>query len=543
MISPTYPGVYIEEIPSSVRTITGAATSIAAFLGRALRGPVNEPVPIASFGEFERIFGGMWVKSSLGYAVRDFFLNGGGRTIVVRLFQGSPPDTARIALDEAKSPLEIEAVSPGAWGGQLRVRIDALDPQIAEDIASRYELAPDQLFNLRIQDLGTGVEEFHQNLTAVSEHARSIDRVLASQSALVRYAGALPSSAKAPNATPDPDSALPWWQSAAKATEEEPAPKPSFLEPKSADDKHPSDGEALKTTDFVGPGTEKDKRGLYALEKADIFNLLCIPPWDDNYGQGNDNELWQRAAAYCEHRRAMLIVDPDPEWQTAAQVKTDGLPTSGNAALFFPALRQANPLRENQIESFAPCGAVAGVIARTDGTRGIWKAPAGLDATLVGTSGLSAALNDAEIGQLNPLGVNCLRAVPAGGRVVWGARTRQGDDRLASEWKYIPVRRLALFIEESLYRGTQWAVFEPNDEPLWSQLRLNMGTFMHDLFRQGAFQGNTPRTAYFVQCDKETTTQADIDRGIVNILVGFAPLKPAEFVIIKLQQIAGQSAA
>ena len=138
--------------------------------------------------------------------------------------------------------------------------------------------------------------------------------------------------------------------------------------------------------------------------------------------------------------------------------------------------------------------------------------------------------------------MNCLRALPGAGRVVWGSRTLQGNDRLASEWKYIPVRRLALLVEESLYRGMQWVVFEPNDEPLWAQFRLNAGSFMQQLFRQGAFAGNTPRAAYFVKCDRETTTQADINLGVVNILVGFAPLKPAEFVVLQLQQTAGQLA-
>ncbi len=150
-------------------------------------------------------------------------------------------------------------------------------------------------------------------------------------------------------------------------------------------------------------------------------------------------------------------------------------------------------------------------------------------------------LTDGEIGQLNPLGVNCLRTLPAAGRVVWGARTLQGNDRLASEWKYVPVRRTALFLEESLYRGTHWVVFEPNAEPLWAQIRLNVGAFMNNLFRQGAFAGTTPREAYFVKCDAETTTQDDVNLGIVNIAVGFAPLKPAEFVVIRIQQMAGQA--
>jgi phage tail sheath protein FI len=184
---------------------------------------------------------------------------------------------------------------------------------------------------------------------------------------------------------------------------------------------------------------------------------------------------------------------------------------------------------------------VAGVIARTDATRGVWKAPAGLDATLSGVVELATPLTDLEIGRLNPLGVNCLRASPGAGHTVWGARTRAGSDRLASEWKYLPVRRTALFLEESLYRGTQWVVFEPNDAPLWAQIRLNVGAFMNNLFRQGAFAGTTPREAFFVKCDAETTTQDDVNLGIVNIVVGFAPLKPAEFVVIRLQQLAGQT--
>jgi phage tail sheath protein FI len=185
---------------------------------------------------------------------------------------------------------------------------------------------------------------------------------------------------------------------------------------------------------------------------------------------------------------------------------------------------------------------VAGIIARTDGARGVWKAPAGTDATILGAS-LVTELNDDLNGTLNVLGVNVLRSFPIFGSIVWGARTTDGSDAKASEWKYIPVRRTALYIEESLYQGLKWVVFEPNDFPLWAQIRLNVGAFLNGLFRQGAFAGVTPREAYFVKCDKDTTTQADVDRGIVNILVGFAPLKPAEFVVLKIQQMAGQSEA
>jgi phage tail sheath protein FI len=172
----------------------------------------------------------------------------------------------------------------------------------------------------------------------------------------------------------------------------------------------------------------------------------------------------------------------------------------------------------------------------------VWKAPAGLDAGITGIQSLDVSLTDAENGMLNPLGVNCLRTFVPGGTVVWGARTRRGADQLADEYKYLSVRRLALFIEESLYRGTQWVVFEENAAPLWAQIRLNLTAFMQTLFRQGAFQGSSPREAYFVRCDGDTTTQDDINRGVVNIVVGFAPLKPAEFVVIQIQQIAGDVA-
>ena len=307
-----------------------------------------------------------------------------------------------------------------------------------------------------------------------------------------------------------------------------------------------------------GPGLRDNKRGLFALDKTDLFNLLCIPPdvrtADENPEIEDHREtVYQKANAYCEDRRAMLLVDPPASWgvnkeTAAAEAKKHlsdlGLfgPAARNAAIFFPRVVQSDPTRDGQSDTFAPCGIIAGVMARTDATRGVWKAPAGLDATLSGIQGLQVNLSDGENGMLNPIGINCLRSFPVSGRVVWGARTLRGADQLADEYKYIPVRRLALFIEESLYRGTQWVVFEPNDEPLWAQIRLNIGAFMQNLFRQGAFQGASPREAYFVKCDKETTTQTDINLGIVNIIVGFAPLKPAEFVVIKLQQMAGQIA-
>jgi len=312
----------------------------------------------------------------------------------------------------------------------------------------------------------------------------------------------------------------------------------------------PRDSGPLTDKDYFPDGGEVDKTGLFTLERTDLFNLLCIPA--DQRDGSTSVPVYQGALAYCRKRRAMLIVDPPADWSSANDITKDNdkkltdLNLTGeqarNAALYFPRVLAADPNRGGQSATFVPCGIIAGVMARTDVSRGVWKAPAGLDASLNGVQGLAVDLTNDENGLLNPLGINCLRTFPVAGTVVWGARTLRGADLLADEYKYVPVRRLALFLEESLYRGTQWVVFEPNDEPLWAQIRLNIGAFMQNLFRQGAFQGKTPREAYFVKCDKETTTQNDVDLGRVNIVVGFAPLKPAEFVIIQIQQIAGQIA-
>ncbi|MFL6301910.1 MAG: phage tail sheath C-terminal domain-containing protein [Candidatus Sulfotelmatobacter sp.] len=293
--------------------------------------------------------------------------------------------------------------------------------------------------------------------------------------------------------------------------------------------------------------------GIYALDKVDLFNLLCIP--DATRAQAGNpsaldstvdpNAIYGAAIAMCDRRRSFLLLDAPPNVNTvsgAVDYKTSGLVVhDANGAVFFPRLRLPDPLNSFQLRTFAPSGVVAGLYARIDSTRGVWKAPAGTEATLSGVQGLVYKLNDAENGVLNPLGMNCFRTFPVYGNVLWGSRTLVGSDADANQWKYVPVRRIALYLEESLYRGTQWVVFEPNDEPLWAAIRLNVTSFMQELFRKGAFQGQTPADAYFVKCDKETTTQDDIDRGIVNILVGFAPLKPAEFVIIQIEQLAGQS--
>ena len=278
-------------------------------------------------------------------------------------------------------------------------------------------------------------------------------------------------------------------------------------------------------------------------KEVDLFNLMVLPK-DRSHSSATTRKLWGPASVFCLRRRAFLLIDPPDEWvssqtATSASVGVNTLRVGlvkDYSAVFFPRLKITENGKDVMV---GPSGAIAGLMGRIDGTRGVWKAPAGTEADLRGVTGIEYRFSDGENGVMNPKAVNTIRIFP-NGIVNWGARTMDGDDSFGSEYKYIPIRRLALYIEESLYRGLKWVVFEPNDEPLWSQIRLNVGAFMNNLFRQGAFEGATPKDAYFVKCDHSTTTQNDIDLGIVNVVVGFAPLKPAEFVVLTLQQMAGQ---
>jgi len=526
----TFPGVYVEEKSSGVHTITGVATSIAAFLGKAVKGPVNEPVIITSFADFERRFGGIVANYPMGYAVRDFYANGGSAAVIVRLFPGAAP------LPTAKWDvfgLAIAAASPGTWGNNLKIRIDQTNVPAADAT---------KLWNLFVRDTATGVTESFLGVTHEDKPNR-LDRVLKNGSSLISYQAGqalnFPTGFHTALTTPPPSGDV-----FADAGYSEP---PDTTVPLNG-----GDGGALWTDPLEGgttqpQGTEAAKTGLFALEKTDLFNILCLS------GKDSDTDvpaaIYKAALVYAQKRRAMLLVDAPRDWKDASDIAQNKFspfkgaigsgPVTRNAALYFPRLIEPDPLLKNQPAAFPPAGAVAGVMARTDVTRGVWKAPAGTEAGL-SADALEVTLTDLENGLLNPLGINCNRTFPFIGNVVWGARTLAGADILGDEYKYVPVRRLALFIEESLFRGLKWVVFEPNDEPLWSQIRLNVGAFMQGLFRQGAFQGASPRDAYFVRCDATTTTQNDINLGIVNIVVGFAPLKPAEFVVLTLQQIAGQ---
>jgi phage tail sheath protein FI len=513
-VAVSYPGVYVEEIASGVRTITGVATSIATFVGWAARGPTKYAGLVLSWPDFERLYGGFDARSPLlGYAVSQFFINGGQQAYIVRL-----ADAAAAAATLTQGGLVFTAGTPGPDG----LPANAANPGVwAQNygIAIKNQAGGTNRFRVQVVYAPPGapsevvVESFENlSITAPDPQGRYVADVINKQSSFVTV------SVTAGTTAPPADTATPSPKLAGAATDDGAVLLPST---------NPATGGAFETA-LTAAGTTS------MLDAIDLFNLLCVP---GEIVTATIGTLEQ----YCEGRRVFLIADADPGVTNPNNLT--GPPTAGkNSAFYYPWVQAPDPLNQNRPSVYPPCGFVAGIYARTDGTRGVWKAPAGTEATLAGASGVAVQLNDAQNGRLNQRAVNCIRNFNIYGIVVWGARTMQGNDELGSEWKYIPVRRTALFIEESLFRALKWVVFEPNDDPLWAEIRLNVGAFMQNLFRQGAFQGKTPAEAYFVKCDKETTTQNDINLGIVNIVVGFAPLKPAEFVVIQIQQMAGQIA-
>ena len=787
-VTPTYPGVYIQEIPSGVRTIAGVSTSVALFLGRAKNGPLNEPKRILSYTDFERTFSSADGGSELATAVRLFFQNGGAECWVVRIAKGALPAKVNLENEAGAPVLTAAAKSPGLNGDRIRIAVsyNGLAPEATfnlevfqwvqnaqgEEVRSNLELISDlsmdpdaaryavdvvnnnsnliTLTDLSVAPAATGFSQAGRpapsrtatifrdawqeliGSTAANNRFRiSVDGnpfVEVDLAALVFGAGALDNATNArnnlagaiqgvindrllsgavtvtmvagpsgpvgadheqtvllriasasgdvliepaatadlagplmlgsaqgglevtryaanrpaptglvfdvgdltcfaervqtafntftvdgtdillgsslvtdaalgarmyddgltPSVTGNTDGVREKWAIVAAAINDQRANDPAFtwlaqiwgqrlaLIPTAGEDNQQgvvatSGGDGVNIGanftsnvryyslgvsgqgNFQSSGQAgndgsapelKDYDAAYKVVERDVdlFNLLVLPK-DSEHSDATTKSLWGPASIFCQERRAFLLMDA-PAWQdvqeaTHPQNGVNGLRiglVKDHSAVFYPRLL----VRQNgkQVKVGAT-GAIAGLIARIDSSRGVWKAPAGTEADLRGIVGVERRFSDRENGVLNPNAINTIRVFPDG-IVNWGARTMAGYDNSGSEYGYIPIRRLALFMEESLYRGSKWVVFEPNDEPLWAQIRLNVGVFMHNLFRQGAFQGQTPRDAYFVKCDGETTTQADRNLGIVNIIVGFAPLKPAEFVILSLQQIAGQ---
>ncbi len=563
------PGVYVQEVPAGKHHITGVSTSVTAFLGRAATGPVDTPTIVRSFGEYLATFGRMRLDLPMAYCVQDFFNNGGTEAMIVRLFEGDaggaiaslsqlaapatsddaaakaaakalteaqaaldaataaaaaaksgkPKTDADKAVDKARGEVakrttalaearggvavDLVAASPGGWGNRVTYTTDrdGISAMVQQRFANEDWDGSD-LFNLKVvRDLGGGrsVEESFTNISLNPlAGGRHLAKVLENGASLARLAAG------------------------------------------------PVTAQQGRDSGHLSVATYLD--GLQLLEKVDIFNLLVIPP--DAPESDTDSQVLAAAAALCEKRRAFLVVDAPVAWEDnptavtpesfAADLGISAASTAArHAAVYFPRIVRPDPNRGNFPASFPCSGAVAGTIARTDRARGIWKAPAGLEAGLLGATGVSYVVGDHESGHLNKQGVNCIRSFGESGPVVWGARTMRGSDQLSDDFQFVPLRRLANYIEETLQRNTKWAVFEPNATPLWSNLRMTITAFMRGLFQQGAFAGAAGQ-AFFVNCDATTTTADDIERGVVNVVVGYAPLKPAEFVVLYIQQNAGE---
>jgi phage tail sheath protein FI len=417
------------------------------------------------------------------------------------------------AAATAGGSLTLFASSPGVWGNTLLVSVT---PQPSNP--SRFSVLVQQ-----VATTGQTVTlESFVNMSVLPTDQSYVVTVINNDSNYITFTNPLTGAVVAPTVTPGLATQVPFTGGA--------------------------DGSVLNPMDgnfeaaLLPPANPNG--GVNLLDRVDIFNLLCVP------GE-TDAPTIAKLQAYCVKKRAFMIVD-SPQYTTIANMiqsgpvgSTTGSITdqsvAGNSAFYFPWIQSPDPLAGNRSRLFPPCGFVAGIYAATDGARGVWKAPAGIEAAFIGNSGLQFVMTDLENGGLNPQAANCLREFKVYGDVVWGARTLAGNDQAGSQWKYVPIRRLALFLESSLYNGTQWVVFEPNDATLWGQIRLNVGTFLQGLFLQGAFAGTTPAQAYFVKCDGENNPPSSVALGVVNILVGFAPLYPAEFVVIQIQQIVAQA--
>jgi phage tail sheath protein FI len=545
-VTTTFPGIYIEEIQSSAHTITAAPTSIAVFVGYThpfKTKNFGQAVRLFGFTDYENEFGGFFSNSafddpdnfgSVAHAVNQFFLNGGSECYVVGLqatpLSGSPPSPAEITAPTVTvGGVVFTAQELTDADHEMTIRVDNLKPggtssppaDMTADITVTYGSgAGAQVEKFRQVSLDPGTPS-KPNSNFIQNRIGTADSLLSSLIVVDKDQTAFPTQFTVPTGQTFDQSLMPH---------------------------SPPDGSLVfEASDFTKVFDDNQP-----LDKVAIFNLLILPGV-------TDNGILSEAARFCEKKLAFLIIDPpfisaaddfggkvDDE-DTKAIESLLGVdfvpPVEKNAALYFPYIRSTDPVTGADIE-LPPAGTVAGIFGRTDLNRGVWKAPAGLETSILNSPGVveRGKMTDQQQGVLNPLGVNCLREFAGSGTVVFGARTMvTANPALSNMWRYVPVRRMALFLEQTLYNNLAWVVFEPNDEPLWAAIRTSIEAFMLGLFRQGAFQGSKPSEAFQVKCDSQTTTQSDIDNGIVNIVVAFAPLKPAEFVVIKIAQLAGQT--
>jgi phage tail sheath protein FI len=558
-ITPTYPGVYITETATIPHVVTAATTNITAFIGEFPKGPTSEAVLVTSWSQFEMEFGSLSADSSLAaYAVLQFFLNGGIGAWIVRMAPTADPALSSLVAQPAAAasalvsiPLggapavEISANSPGAWGNDLAVEFRASGPASHPDPSHVdllvYEVPAGKTFAPSPPPSYQPVETITniQILATSTQPAPTPEHIARAISSSSNYVTAAVAASASPPSSPGAS----WAQLGPNGT-----------------------GGAWSAPglwDAVVEVELGDGGRLTHIAPA-VFNIMCVP--DLALAPAAEQvSVVDAAHKFCADRQAFLIVDPPPP-ESAAGPATDttvdhigigaaGLqnlvnwadpllsPDNVAAAAYYPWVEITDPVTGFP-RLVPPSGTVAGVYAATDTARGVWKAPAGVEAQLSGVIALGdTSITDTVNGELNVMGVNCLRTFPLYGSIVWGARTLAGSDIAGSPFKYVPVRRLADFIEQSLQQSLRWAVFEPNAPALWGAITLEVTAFMAGLFAAGAFAGSSAAQAYTVACNATTTSPTDMLSGIVNVNVGFAPVDPAEFVMLNIQINAASAAS
>ncbi|MES9506826.1 phage tail sheath subtilisin-like domain-containing protein [Streptomyces sp. NPDC000609] len=508
---PSYlsPGVYVEEIESGSRPIEGVGTSVAAFVGFAQKGPFDEPTLITNWSQFAGTFGDFVDGTYLASAVYGFFANGGGVCYVVRIGDGTePPADGDDEQGAGQLPVGSEtqlgpyAVKPrpGAAG--------AITVEVAE---AEGDDPPSDVFQLIVKRDGQ-VAETYPGVTTKRSKENVATRVNA-KSEIIEIR-----------------------ETARGAAPARPEPQSVTLAP--AAPASPASG-ALTPELYVG---DPDRRtGLGGLEAVDEVTTIAVPDLMSAYERGLlDLEsviaVQQGLITHCTlmgDRVAILDPPPGLSPQQIRAWRTDRANfDSKYATLYYPWIRVADP-SSGRARLVPPSGHIAGVWARNDESRGVHKAPA--NEVVRGAVALQTQLTKGEHDLLNPIGLNCIRSFPGRGIRVWGARTLASDPA----WRYLNVRRLFNYLEESILAGTQWVVFEPNDDALWARIRRTVSAFLVNEWRKGALFGLTPEEAFYVKCDRETNPPESIDAGQVICEIGVAPVKPAEFVVFRLSQLTG----
>lgn len=511
-----YPGVYVEEVDTGNKPIEGVSTSTVGFLGVAERGPLQATL-ITSFSDFTNAFG-KYVSDAngdhyLAYAVEGFFQNGGQRCFVMRVASVTPPAT----LTSLDGGMRVSAVGPGAWGNNIAVQTAPAglqgNPNLFKLLVAYWTAGlPNPLPDLTQPIPATipqpTVLESYDDLSVLPAKSTFYESQINQVSNLITVKQLHPGVPVIESVPTSPPGSPPGLGATAL--------------------RQGTDG-TLELADFEGDDSDPaNKTGLLALADVDEISILCCP--DEFYFSSKDTNISQALLIQCETLKYRFAILQSPVAAGKPENNNPPFPSArGYAAYYFPWLQVTNPISGVPV-LVPPGGHVAGIYARSDNNTGVHKDPA--NEIILGINQLQLQINNQQQAILNPKGVNCLRYFKGQGNLVWGGRTISPDP----DWKYINVRRLFIFVEHSIQLGTQWVVFEPNDDTLWARARRSVSDFLTGLWMDGMLQGTTKEQAFFVRCDRTTMTQADLDNGKFIMLIGIAPVKPAEFVIFRIGQ-------